>query len=62
MLETKELLVDDPLTDESWDAHWKVLVGTWGWQGDALKGVEMTTGACAGDKSFSSTSFTFVWK
>jgi len=42
MLDTKELLVEDPLTAETWEAHWKVLVGTWGWQGDALKGVEIS--------------------
>ncbi len=40
MLDTDRLLVDDPLTAESWDAHWKVLVGDWGWEGDSLKGVE----------------------
>jgi hypothetical protein len=41
MIKTDKLLVDDPLTAESWDAHWKVLVGTWKWQGDSIKGIEI---------------------
>lgn len=41
MIKTDKLLVDDPLTAETWEAHWKVLVGTWKWEGDSIKGIEI---------------------
>lgn len=41
MLDANRLLVDDPLTAETWEAHWGVLVGTWKWEGDSIKGIEI---------------------
>lgn len=40
MLKTTKLLVDDKLTEESWKAHWKGLMGIWKWEGDSIKGIE----------------------
>lgn len=41
MLNSEKLLVDDPLTAETWETHWKPLVGTWKWDGDSIKSVEI---------------------
>lgn len=41
MLKTTKLLVDDPLTEETWKAHWKGLRGAWKWEGDSIKGIEI---------------------
>ncbi|MCM8527000.1 MAG: DUF1080 domain-containing protein [Lentisphaeraceae bacterium] len=41
MLKTTKLLVDDPMTEETWKAHWKGLRGTWKWEGDSIKGIEI---------------------
>ena len=41
MIQMDKLLVEDPLTAETWEAHWKPLVGTWKWEEDAIKGIEI---------------------
>ncbi|MCB1120666.1 MAG: hypothetical protein KJT03_03890, partial [Verrucomicrobiae bacterium] len=41
MIQTDKLLVEDPLTAETWESHWKPLVGTWKWEGNSIKGIEI---------------------
>lgn len=40
MLNETKLLIDDPLTEETWNKHWKKAMGFWKWEGDSIKGIE----------------------
>ena len=40
MLRSTKLVVDDPLTEETWNKHWKKAMGFWKWEGDSIKGIE----------------------
>jgi len=40
MLKATKLVIDDPLTEETWNKHWKRAMGFWKWEGDSIKGIE----------------------
>jgi len=40
MLNATKLAVDDPLTEATWNKHWKRAMGFWKWEGDSIKGIE----------------------
>ena len=40
MLNATKLVIDDPLTEETWNKHWKKAMGFWKWEGDSIKGIE----------------------
>lgn len=40
MLNPVKLVIDDPLTEESWNKHWQKAMGFWKWEGDSIKGIE----------------------